>query len=119
MKKLILICLVFSSLCMSCNALSEGANINHSIDSTAYYKAKYDTVMFLASQYEKFLVDYENEHTVLKDSISRLNKRQVMTEAQFIQLYKYDRLLKYYKICKKKPSQWKYYKGWSIRVFEQ
>jgi len=122
MKKFILVCLVFSSLyllLMSFDSLSEGSNINHSIDSTDYYKAKCDTLTFLASQYEKFLIDYENEHTVLKDSISRLNKRPVMTEAQFIQLYKYDRLLKYYKICKKKPSQWKYYKGWSIRVFEQ
>lgn len=119
MKKFILICLVFSSLCLSCDALSKGSNINHSIDSTAYYKAKCDTLTFLTSQYEKFLIQYENERTELKDSINRLNKRPVMTEAQFIQLYKYDRLLKYYKICKKKPSQWKYYKGWSIRVFEQ
>jgi len=84
MKKFILVCLVFSSLyllLMSFDSLSEGSNINHSIDSTDYYKAKCDTLTFLASQYEKFLIDYENEHTVLKDSISRLNKRPVMTEA--------------------------------------
>ena len=55
---------------------------------------------------------------ILKDSIVRLNQRPVMTEAQFVRLYKYDRLLKYYQICKRKPTQWKYYKGWSIRVFE-
>jgi len=55
---------------------------------------------------------------VLQDSIARLNNRPVMTEKQFIILYKYSRLLKYYKICKNKPSQWKYYKGWSTRVFE-
>jgi len=55
---------------------------------------------------------------LLNDSIAKLNQRPVMTKHQFIQLYKYDRLLKYYKICKRKPTQWKYYKGWSTRVFE-
>ena len=55
----------------------------------------------------------------LQDSIIKLNKRPVMSVTQFVNLYKYDRLLKYYKICKRKPTQWKYYKGWSIRVFEQ
>jgi len=54
----------------------------------------------------------------LQDSIAKLNKRPVMSADQFVRLYKYDRLLKYYKICKRKPTQWKYYKGWSIRVFE-
>lgn len=57
--------------------------------------------------------------TILRDSIIKLNKRPVMTAEQFVKLYKYERLYKYYRICKKKPSQWKYYKGWSIRVFEQ
>jgi len=55
---------------------------------------------------------------LLNDSIAKLSQRPLMTKQQFIQLYKYDRLLKYYKICKRKPTQWKYYKGWSIRVFE-
>ncbi len=59
------------------------------------------------------------EVELLKDSIAKLNARPVMTKAQFVKLYKYERLLKYYRICKKKPSQWKYYKGWSTRVFEQ
>jgi hypothetical protein len=56
---------------------------------------------------------------ILKDSIVILNQRSVMTAKQFIMLYKYERLEKYYRICKKKPSQWKFYKGWTIRVFEQ
>jgi len=55
---------------------------------------------------------------VLQDSIAKLNQRPVMTKAQFVKLYKYERLEKYYKICKRKPTQWKYYKGWSTRVFE-
>jgi len=54
----------------------------------------------------------------LLDSIQKLNARPVMTVEQFVRLYKYERLNRYYRICKRKPSQWKYYKGWSIRVFE-
>lgn len=56
---------------------------------------------------------------ILRDSIAKLNRKPLMTEAQFVKLYKYERLARYYRICKRKPSQWKYYKGWSIRVFEQ
>ena len=67
------------------------AQVSRGSDSTAYYKALY---------------------------LKQLNK-PVMTTDQFVRLYKYDRLLKYYTICKKKPSQWKYYKGWSTRVFEE
>jgi len=96
------------------------------IDSTEYYKGKYDSISFLASQYEKFLISYENDirikHDsirVLQDSIVKLNCRPLMTKAQFLELYKYERLLKYYKICKNKPTQWKFYKGWTTRVFEQ
>ena len=55
----------------------------------------------------------------LKDSIQRLNKRPTMTADQFIKIYKYDRLYKYYRICEKNPTQWIYYKGWSTRVFNQ
>jgi len=56
--------------------------------------------------------------TKSNDSIVKLNQR-IMTADLFLQLYKYDRLLKYYRICKNKPTQWKYYRGWSTRVFEQ
>lgn len=55
----------------------------------------------------------------LNDSIVKLNQRPLMTEDQFIRVYKYERLYKYYQICANKPSQWVYYKGWSIRVFTQ
>ena len=55
----------------------------------------------------------------LQDSIIKLNKRPVMSVDQFVEIYKFERLLKYYKICKNKPTQWKFYKGWTTRVFEQ
>ena len=57
--------------------------------------------------------------SILNDSILKLNRRAVMTNAQFIKIYKYERLYKYYRICANKPSQWMYYKGWSIRVFTE
>ena len=59
------------------------------------------------------------ENETLADSIEDLLLRPLMTSEQFLQLYKYERLNKYYRICVKNPTQWKYYKGWSIRVFEQ
>lgn len=58
-----------------------------------------------------------NRIRVLEDSIQSLSQKQLTAE-QFVNLYKYNRLQKYYQICQKNPSQWKYYKGWSIRVFE-
>lgn len=54
---------------------------------------------------------------ILNDSIIKINQKQVLTKENFIKVYKYDRLYKYYRICVNKPSQWIYYKGWSIRVF--
>lgn len=74
------------------------AQVSCGSDSTAYYRALY---------------------LKANDSIKVLNRRIVMTADDFVQIYKYNRLMKYYKICKNKPTQWKYYKGWSIRVFEQ
>ena len=89
MKKIVL-CFV---LCVSCLVSTGGATVSRTPNRT-------DSI------------------AILKDSIVKLNKRPVMSSDQFVRLYKYDRLLKYYQICKRKPTQWKYYKGWSIRVFE-
>jgi hypothetical protein len=57
-------------------------------------------------------------NVLLSDSIVKLNK-SVMNTNQFIEIYKYERLLKYYQICVNNPTQWAYYKGWSIRVFTE
>ena len=56
---------------------------------------------------------------LLNDSIVKLNQRPVMTAEQFIKIYKYESLFKFYRICKRNPTQWKFYRGWSTRVFEQ
>jgi hypothetical protein len=78
------------------------------IDQGNYVAALIDSVYVLNSSIQ-----------LLNDSIVKLNQRAFMTTRQFVILYKYDRLLKYYRICVKNQSQWKYYKGWSIRVFQE
>lgn len=88
MKKIVFFCLMCF---LFCSQVSRGS------DSTAYYKAKYEIAL---------------------DSIAKLKQRPVMTKQQYLDLYKYERLKKYYKICKARPVNWKYYKGWSTRVFE-
>lgn len=54
-----------------------------------------------------------------RNSFLELSKKPKMNSEVFIKAYKYDKLFKYYTLCKKKPSNWKYYKGWSIRTFEE
>lgn len=55
--------------------------------------------------------------SMLRDSIKVLNQRTI-TENQFIKLYKYESLYKYYRIVIHNPSQKKYFWGWSKRVFK-
>ena len=93
MKKIVCflsLVLLFSVYC--------SAQVSCRSDSAAYYRALY---------------------VKANDSIKVLNRRTVMTSENFVELYKYERLLDYYERCKKNPVKWKSYKGWSIRVFEQ
>lgn len=74
-----------------------------------------DSITILSTQ------NKESALNVLKltDSIVYLNSSIVMIKEQHSQIVNYQRLLKYYKICKNNESQWKFYRGWSTRVFEQ
>lgn len=74
-----------------------------------------DSIKVLKAQNQAYISQLQ----IMQDSISVLKQRPLMTSEQFLLLYKYERLYKYYRICKKNETQWKYYKGWSIRVFEQ
>jgi len=81
-----------------------------------------DSIYNLNREYEE---DFDLNQ-ILCDSIVSLNKqievlknKPLMKKENFIKLYKYENLLKFYKICKNNPAQWKYYKGWSIREFEK
>ena len=94
-------------------------------DSIVKLNSKIDTMTLALATYETYLIALANQEILatdsiiyLNDSIKRLNEIPLMTKAQFLDLYKYERLFKYYKICKNNPTQWKYYRGWSTRVFE-
>ena len=95
-------------------------------DSIVKLNSKIDTMTLALATYETYLIALANQEILatdsiiyLNDSIKKLNERPLMTKAQFLDLYKYERLFKYYKICKNNPTQWKYYRGWSTRVFEE
>lgn len=77
-----------------------------------------ESVGLTYQQSQARIASLQDSIIVLSDSIEDLLIRPMMTADQFIQLYKFERLEKYYRICKRNPVQWKYYKGWSIRVFE-
>lgn len=87
-------------------------------DSVEKLNMKVDSLTLISLTYEKHLNIKSDSIRVLTDCVNKLNQRPLMTKAQYLDLYKYERLLKYYKICKARPVNWKYYRGWSTRVFE-
>jgi len=126
----IVVCMIvfigFTSCKVENTAIEQPDYIKILQDSIAQLNSKIDTLNFAVVTYESYLVAYSNQAVrqidridSLNDSIQKLNERPLMTKAQFLDLYKYERLLKYYKICKNNPTQWKYYRGWSTRVFEE
>ncbi|HEY5508405.1 MAG TPA: hypothetical protein VIK29_07035 [Paludibacter sp.] len=124
MKKIMILLLV--SILISCTQTKPVVeNMPVHIDSTSYYKAKCDTLAYMVVAYETAIVNYENNETglgkviaELNDSIQKLNYRPLMTKAQFMDLYRYDRVKKYYRICVNKPTQWKFIKSWLARAIE-
>ena len=130
MKRVILVSLLllfvwFTS--MSCKPVKINQIYEKSLeDSIVKLNSKIDTMTLALATYETYLIALANQEILatdsiiyLNDSIKRLNEIPLMTKAQFLDLYKYERLFKYYKICKNNPTQWKYYRGWSTRVFEE
>ena len=110
MKKLALILLVFLCGC------------THQID----YKSKYlkviattETIQAQQKQIELHILTMHDSIVVLHDSIVALKERPLMTAKQFIEIYKYESLRKYWDLCMRNPAQWKYFKGWCARIFEQ
>ena len=89
------------------------ASCNYRIVSKKQINLAHDSICILKADN----LAKDNSISVLRDSIYFL-KQKAITPEKFVQIYKYKRLEKYYTICKRNPTQWKYYKGWSIRVFE-
>ena len=133
MKRVIFVslCLLVLGLvgCTSCKPINDSVDnsyVKQLEDSIVRLNGTIDTLNLAVVTYESYLVAFTNQSIrhvdsigLLNDSIKKLNERPLMTKAQFLDLYKYERLLKYYKICKNNPTQWKYYRGWSTRVFEE
>ena len=133
MKRVIFVslCLLVLGLvgCTSCKPINDSVDnsyVKQLEDSIARLNGTIDTLNIAVVTYESYLVAFTNQSIrhidsigLLNDSIKKLNERPLMTKTQFLDLYKYERLLKYYKICKNNPTQWKYYRGWSTRVFEE
>lgn len=127
MKRVIFVSLFLLVLglvgCTSCKQLEDSVDsVKQLEDSIVRLNCTIDTLNLAVVTYESYLVAFTNQYTdsigLLNDSIKKLNERPLMTKAQFLDLYKYERLHKYYRICKNNPTQWKYYRGWSTRVFE-
>lgn len=100
MKKLIFIFLVCFIGCKTPNVVPK----------SDYVRVK-DSLTVLIQQ------NKENALKVIKLTDS-INSGILMTKQNHAEIVNYERLLKYYRICKNNPSQWIFYKGWSIRVFE-
>ena len=78
------------------------------------------------NEYESLLSDYymldsinKDSIKILRNTIDTLKAKPIMSEEQFLKIYKYESLYKYYKIVMNNPSQKKFFWGWSKRVFEQ
>ena len=81
-------------------------------------KSEYDFLMQGLNELHYMDSIKSDSLVLLKDSIARLNSPS-MTEEQFVKLYKYESLYKYYRIVINNPSQKKFFWGWSKRTFEK
>jgi len=124
MKKVILFLSLILFALASCQKPVVNTKPTESSGVIKQMELRIDTLNSMVKTYEAGLVaqqnailDYKFEVDKREVIIQELNKK-IMREGQFIELYKYKRLEKYYKLCKQKPNYWKYYKGWSTRVFE-
>ena len=111
MRKLALILLVFL-----CGCTYQGVDYK-----SEYLKviASVETIKSQQKQIELHILTMHDSIVVLHDSIAILKARPLMTEEQFIDIYKYESLRKYWDLCMRNPVQWKYFKGWCARIFEQ
>jgi len=90
-------------------------------DSVSILREQIDSLTCVTKNYEENLLrckEMSDSINFLHDSIGQLLQRPMMTEQQFLDLYRYERIKKYFDLCEKDASQWKYMKGWLRRVME-
>ena len=88
------------------------------LKSDSISKSEYDFLMCGLKELQNMDSIKSDSLVLLKDSISKI-KSPSITEEQFIKLYKYESLYKYYRIVINNPSQKKFFWGWSKRTFEK
>lgn len=121
MKRFI-IAIIISFFCVGC-AMSDRytemqAKYATLLKSDSISKTEYDFLVCGLKELQKMDSIKSDSLVLLKDSISKMNSPS-MTEDQFIKLYKYESLYKYYRIVINNPSQKKFFWGWSKRTFEK
>lgn len=121
MKRFI-IALIISFFCAGC-AMSDRytemqAKYATLLKSDSISKSEYDFLVCGLKELQNMDSIKSDSLVLLKDSILKM-KSPSMTEEQFIKLYKYESLYKYYRIVINNPSQKKYFWGWSKRTFEK
>ena len=96
-------------------------------------KNKYDILLSkdsISQNENDFLInglkELQEMDSIKSDSIAKLNNiidslkaKPMMSQEQFLKLYKYESLYKYYRIVVNNPSQKKFFCGWSKRTFEK
>jgi len=87
-------------------------------DSIITLKAKNDTLLYSTYKLQEVIASQQKKLDSLNNAINEYKLKTFMSTSDFIELYKFSWLLRYYNLCNKKPTYWKYYKGWSTRVFE-
>ena len=114
----IIISFVFVGCAMSDRYTEMQAKYAALLKSDSISKSEYDFLMCGLKELQNIDSIKSDSLVLLKDSILKL-KSPSMTEEQFVKLYKYESLYKYYRIVINNPSQKKYFWGWSKRTFEK
>lgn len=128
MKQIILFLII--AMAVSCTATipvpDNQKKITELRDSVNMLTGKLDTAYYMIESYENGLIFQQNniryQDSVIQsltDSLMYYRAKPVMTPTQFINLFKYERILKYYYLCEKKPSNWVYFKGWIRRAITE
>ena len=116
MKQLLIVLLMAVSLACTSQPKEPTPSLRDSVTVLTQQIADYQ----IAIQVQQQGIDKLNEQiTCLSDSLIRLYNKPLMSTQQFIDLYRYNRILKYYKLCERKPTNWKYFKGWVRRAINE
>lgn len=116
MKKLLLLALIILSF--SCKKDKSVPIVNYS-DSINEYQTLINEYMFVNDNLREHINTLNDSLAIYKDSVKYLSEKPLMNEDYFVKIYKYETIVKYYNIVKRKPSQEKYFKGWVYRVIEE